>query len=427
MRTMEQATEGLSRPFRSLRHRDYRWYWISGVGQTAAQGMKQLVLAWLVLELTDSVGQLGLVVFMQGLPMALVAVFGGVLADRYDRRLLLILSQALTMGNLFILAALTISGDVTLWHVYVSSISLGATQSLSMPARQAIIRSLVPQADLMNAVALNAVLQHASRILWPPVAAGLIAWIGIGPTLVVNGMTLVVGIAALFPIRRLAAIATVQRRSPIRELADGIRYTWSTPVVSNVMTLAMAIGLFGLAFLNMAPGFAREELGFDVRATGLFVMASGVGSLLGSSVLIMWEASNKYRLFLVICVTFALSLIGLAVNPWYTAAFVLSGLFGLAATSLSVVGHTIFQTVVPSHLLGRVVSLWSFAGGLGSMTALPIGLMGEVYGLRVALGSVASILLAITVWVGIVMPARARRRRPTPAPTEPELTVDRRA
>ena len=399
-------------PFRALRYPNYRWYWISGLGQTAAQGIKQLALAWLVLDLTGSVGQLGIVIFMQGLPMAAVSLYGGVLADRHDRRMLLIYSQALTMVNIFILAALTIAGSVELWHVYVSSVILGTTQALSSPARQAFIRSLVSQEEMMNAVALNAMLQHASRIVWPSVAGGLISWLGVGPTLVFNGACLIVGIGALFLIRGVKEEeATPQQTSSLSQMADGLRYTWSTPITRMVMTMAMGVGLFGLAFSSLAPGFARHDLGFNAAQTGLFLMVSGIGALVASTVLLAWDVKNKTALFLGGCFLFAIGLMGVAASQWHVMAFFFIAIFGLGHVTLSVAANTIFQTAVPSHLLGRVVSLWFFAGGLGSMSALPIGLLGDAFGLRWSLGGAASIFLAMTLWMAVVQP----RFRPKPA------------
>ncbi len=387
---------------RALRHVNYRWYWLSGLGQTAAQGIRQLTLAWMVLVLTGSLAQLGLVVFMQGVPMAIVSLFGGVMADRYDRRKLLVYGQLCTMTNMFILAVLWSTGQVELWHVYVSSMIAGLTQALSMPARQALIRSLVDREDLQNAVALNSLQQQSSRILWPPLAGGIIAFLGLGPALYFNAACSIVGILALLPIRGVTFSINAGRTSPLSDLAEGLRYTWSTPLVGMVMTLAMAVGLFALSLLNMAPGFAREVMGFSAGETGLFVMAGGVGSVAGSSVLVLLHVRNQGALFVGICVGLGFSIIALAINPWQTGAFIAMAAYGLATSTLSVVAHTIFQTSVPPRLLGRVASLWSLAGGLGAISALPIGLIGELYGLRWSLGGAAVIFLLVTAWVGFI-------------------------
>ena len=220
-----------TRSFRSLRHINYRWYWISGFGMAAAQGIKELALAWLVLDLTGSIAQLGLVVFLQGLPQAVVALFGGVFADRYDRRQLLFFSQSFTVLNLVALAWLTLAGAIQIWHVYLSSALLGMTQAITLPARQAFIRNLVDRDDIMNALALNNIQMHASRIVWPSAAGALIVWVGVGWTLVVNGVAALLGALTLLMVRHVRDSGVGPRSSPLRELAEGLRYAWSTPHV----------------------------------------------------------------------------------------------------------------------------------------------------------------------------------------------------
>lgn len=412
---------GKLQSFRALRHPNYRWYWFSGLGMTGAQGIKQLALAWLVLDLTGSVGQLGFVVFMQGVPMTLMALFGGVLADRYDRRKLLIWNQAISMLNILLLAVLTITGAVALWHIYASSLILGVTTAFTMPARNAMIRSLVNDEDTLNAVALNTMQQQSSRILWPALAGIMIRFLGVGPTLLINVACFVFGIAGLLMIRGLPKdTAPRKRTSPITEIKDGVRYTWSNAIIGMVMTIAIAIGMFGLAFMSMGPGFARQVLGFGPAETGVFLMASGVGSVIGSVALLVIDIKNKTRAFVILSLCFALTLMALSANPWYYLSFVIMACFGITSATLSVIAQTVFQAHSSPRYLGRVVSLWSFAGGLASTTALPIGLLGEAFGLRWALGGTAAVLLLITLWVGVIRyPAKAiaAALHPQPNPT----------
>ncbi len=159
---------GFLKSFAALRNQGCRWYFFSGMGMTAGQGIQQLAMAWLILELTDSIGQLGLMIFLRGVPMAALGLVGGVLADRYNRRHLLISNQLITMVNLLILSVLIFSDLAEVWHVYVSSILLGITMALTTPARQAMIRSLVHGDDMMNAVALNSMQMNGSDNLANP-------------------------------------------------------------------------------------------------------------------------------------------------------------------------------------------------------------------------------------------------------------------
>src|SRR4051794_16603482 len=148
-----RARGGFLKSFRSLENRNFRWYWFSGLGMAGAQGVTQFAITWLVLDLTGSVASLGLVILAQGFPMTIVSLFGGVLADRYDRRNLLIVAQAVSMISIFILAVLTVAGLVQLWLVFANSIVFGFAFAMTGPARQAYISTLVEPEERINAIA----------------------------------------------------------------------------------------------------------------------------------------------------------------------------------------------------------------------------------------------------------------------------------
>ncbi len=312
----KKARGGLARTLSSLQQRDYRMYFISGLGMTAAEGLQLLALAWLVLDLTGSIGQLGVVIFVRGIPSAIMSLYGGVFADRYNRRNILIYNQLFTMVNLFVLAALTMSGAVAVWHVYIASMVLGITQSMTMPARQALIRGLVGEEDLMNAVSLNAMQQNSARIIWPAMAGGLISLIGPGGTLVVCGACYVVGIFFLLLIRNLSQGRASTRESAVKQIIEGFRYIAATPLVMTVALMMIALSFFGLAFMQLGPAYGREVLGLSAGMTGLFIMASGFGAIIGSTALVSFEVRNRAAMFVVFSGLFGVALLGLALTPW---------------------------------------------------------------------------------------------------------------
>jgi MFS family permease len=405
--TAVEERKGLLKAFQALRHLKYRWYWFSGLGMTGAQGFQQLGMAWLVLDLIDSVGQLGLVVFFQGVPMAVASFFGGVLADRYDRRKLLMAAQAVTMTNLLVLAALTISDVVALWHIYLSAVGLGLMQSVTMPARSALVRSLVGEVDMVNAVALNAIQMHSSRILWPSLAGGVIALAGAGATLLLSSVASFCGIVCIWMIGAIPRQELApERTSHAAEMKEGLRYTFSEPGVSTIMWLCIIVGLFGLAFMNLAPAFAREELELGPGGVGLFMMASGVGAIFGSVWLLAFPIKDGLGAFTFTMLIFAADIILQAAIPFVPATFVLMGVWGAISAIGVTAGQTYLQMNVPQRLMGRVIGLWSLAGSLGFVTALPIGVLGDEIGLRLTLAGVGVILALLTVWFGIVAPKR---------------------
>ena len=301
----------------ALRNRPYRWYFFSGMGMTAGQGIQQLALAWLILELTDSVGQLGLSIFLRGVPMALLGLVGGVLADRYNRRRLLITNQLLTMLNLFILSALVIGDLAEVWHVYLSSILLGATMALTAPARQAMIRGLVDREEMMNAVALNSMQMNSSRIIWPTLAGGLIVFTGSGGALLLCGICYLFGALFMLPVPDVSGGKTTAKTSPIAEVVEGFRFTFSHSLIGMVMILVVSMGSFGLAFTFIAPAFAKQVLDFGPGEAGLFLMASGIGALLGSAALLVFEAKNRTLILVLLSLGFASSLIAISLNSNY--------------------------------------------------------------------------------------------------------------
>jgi hypothetical protein len=185
-------------------------------------------------------------------------------------------------------------------------------------------------------------------------------------------------------------------------MTEGFRYTFSHPRVTSVIVLGFSIGMFGLCFQQLAPGFARTEMDFSSSQAGFFVMAAGIGATMGSTLLVLARPSSHHKLYFLACGGFGSSLVLICLNPWFITAFVCIGLYGLCNSNYGISAQTIFQLEVPPQLLGRVVSLWGFSGGLGSISALPIGLAGEHLGLRYSLGVVGFMLalmaLVVSAW-----------------------------
>lgn len=406
------TTADSASPFRALRLHDYRWYWLSGLGTTGAQNVQRLAMAWLILDLTHSVGKFGLMIFMMGLPMSIVSLWGGVLADRYDRRNILVFSQGFTGANLLLLAFLVQTDAIAIWHVYASSVGLGAMQALTMPARQAMVRSLVGPEDMKNAVSLNSIQMQVAQVVWPFLAGGIIALIGIAATLTTSAGLSVLGIIFLAAIRvQTKAESYGLRASPLRDLIDGLRYSFSAPKVGTLMSMAIFVGLFGLPFTSIAPGYAREVLGFDAGRTGLFLMATGAGSIAGSMFVLLVHVRDNLRLYFVGSGFMGLSVAGVTLAPWPFLAFIPAGGFGFCLAVMIVGGQTLFQTEVPPNLLGRVNSVWSLVAAIGFVAALPIGFAADVFGLRAALAFCGFALALSVIANGAVRTSVLRSQR----------------
>ena len=270
---------------RSLRHRNFRWYWLSTSAQASARGMQFFILGWLVLELTDSVSQLGLVMFLYGVPNLALMLLGGVLADRWERRFLLLVSQGFVSAIIFILAILTAVDVISLWHIYAATFLMGVLQALNMPSRMAIVSDLVDRDDLMNAVALNSAVMNAGRIFGPGLAGGLIQIWGIGPALFLNGALYVIGAGFLLLVTGISRPPVTGNTTIIKDLSLGVRYFMASPVALTVVGMAFALGFFGLPYIQVLPAFAKDYLEVGAAEAGFLLTAAGIGSLIGALML----------------------------------------------------------------------------------------------------------------------------------------------
>ncbi|MCI0799120.1 MAG: MFS transporter [Chloroflexi bacterium] len=392
---------------RSLRHRDFRWFWISTTAQAMARGMQFLILGWLVLVLTDSASQLGLMVFLYGIPNLAFVLFGGILADRIDRRMLLITSQAAVTLILIILAALTTIGLISMWHIYIAIFLLGILQALNMPSRMAIVSDLVGRDDLMNAVVLNSAVMNTGRILGPAAAGGIIEVMGIGPALFVNAACYLVGTGCLLLVHYGFGGRGSGTSSILADLRAGLRYFWSTPVTFTVIGLGFAFGFFGMPYIQVLPAYAKEVMEVGAGGAGLLITGAGVGSLAGTVVLAsLGNFRHKNWLLIGSIFMFCISLFAFAWSSWFWLSWAI--LFFVGMGSIVPMGTTILQLTVPTELQGRVLSLWYLSAGLMFIGGLPMTLVADAAGWTVAIAGGAVICLVVGVWLGLWRPTLRR-------------------
>jgi len=221
-----------------------------------AQGMQFLILGWLVLDITGSSYQLGLVIFAFGLPNIPFALLGGVIADRANRLKLLILTRICVSTLIFALAILRISDLLDIWHVYAVVFLLGTIQGLNMPARQAIVSDLVERDDMMNAVALHTMVNQTGQIIGPAAAGGIIELVGIGPTLLVNAGLYLSGVGFLLFITGLPRRSATKGVKLLAELGAGLQCVRSTPILLTVIGMTLAFAFFALSFRQVMPAIA---------------------------------------------------------------------------------------------------------------------------------------------------------------------------
>ena len=368
--------------------------------------MQFLILGWLALHLTHSSTQLGLVIFLYGIPNLCFVMFGGIIADRVDRRRLLINTQAAVTTLILIIATLTIVDLVKVWHIYITAFILGTIQAINMPARMAIVSDLVDREDIMNAVALNSAVMNIGRMMGPGVAGVIAELTGTGLALYFNAGCYFVGTICLFLIRGAFQRRVARKTTVLGDLRVGVSYFWSTPVVLTIIGAGFALGFFGTAYLQVMPAFAKEELSAGVGEAGLLITAAGVGSLVGSIVLAsLGDFRHKNWLLMGTFLTFCLALLLFAWSPWYWVSWVILLFVGLGSMTYVSMGTTVIQLTVPSEVQGRVLSLWTVGAALVYVGALPMAAVADALNWTTAIAGGAIICLAVFLWLGIWRPA----------------------
>lgn len=410
------VTELRRRTFSSLQFRNYRLYVASQTVSFSGTWMQSVAMSWLVLELTGSGTALGTVLAFQFLPTLLLAPVGGMLADRFDKRRLIIGTQATAGALAALLGVLTITGNVELWMVYLIAAGSGSVTALDNPSRQTFVMEMVGADHVSNAVTLNSVVINAARAIGPAVAGVLIATVGIGQCFVVNALTYVTVIVAVAFIRKGELHPAARSPRARGQLREGFRYAWNTPVIRVTLLMLTIIGTFTYEFSTTLPLFA--EFTFDRGATGLAIMTSliGAGAVVGGLVVAASGRPTMRRL-VAVELAFGASVVVAAVMPTAGLAYVVMPFVGAASVGTIALSNSILQLNSEPRLRGRVMSLFSMAMIGSTPIGGPIvGWIGEHVDPRAALllGGVAAITAAGygVAAAGVARPQGVRHRLP---------------
>ena len=406
----------------------FRWYWMASSTQSVAQGMQFLVLIWLMLELTGSSLQLtGVMVFLYGIPNTVMLPFGGVIADRLNRKYLLIATQAGVGALIGVLAVLTLAEVVAVWHIYLAVALLGVLQALNQPARVTTLSDLVGQSALLDAVAQFNAAVHIGRIIGPPLVGVLIdgppliadsfsVW-GIGTGLIANAAFYGASVLCLIPIRWTSSAAAPAREPLLQNFINGLSVIKNTPVLLTVIVLSCSFGGFGMSHLQVVPVFAKDQLGSDATQAGVMLLASGIGSLIGNLAITFMNRAWLYRWLLACLVTMAvmLTLFGWSTSFWVAwSLFLVVGIVSLG--TVWPLSTTILQLATPAEVRGRVMGILHFTPGFHYLGALPLAFVAANAGWGWAITGAAGLMLLVTIWFGMARnDGRQLAARPAPA------------
>ncbi len=397
------SDKGFQRGFTSLRQHNFRLFWFGQMISLIGTWMQSIGQVWLVLELTHSALQLGLVGALQSLPVLVLALFGGVFADRWPKRRVLLLTQSASMMQALLLWVLIATGTVHIWQIYVLAVLLGLTNSLDRPTRQAFVVEMVGREDLPNAVTLNSSLTNLTRIVGPALGGFIIAMSGVTTLFLLNALSFLAVIVGLALINKNALHIVLQPRSAGEQqntwqsLREGVLYVWKTPSVFLAILVSGLVLLFGSNFNVFLPLFATSILHVGATGLGMLFAAIGVGSLLSSLWLAWSNQKPTIRHVLVGALVFGVLEALFALSHIYLLSLTLIASVGFVEITFAVQAITMIQTVVPDYLRGRVMSIAVlFFDGSVPPGYLLAGWLSGLYGTSIAMLICVFLSLLIT-------------------------------
>ena len=393
--TLPSGKIQLSATLRALRHRNFQLFFSGQLISLIGTWMQTVAQAWLVYRLTGSSLLLGSVGFASQFPVFLVAPFGGIVADHYNRQRVVITTQVCSMILALILAALTLTGAVHVWHIFVLAALLGVVNAFDIPGRQSFLVDMVGKEDLMNAIALNSSMFNGARIIGPAIAGILVARIGEGWCFFANGVSYIAVIVGLWLMRVHPPSYADDHVSPLAHIIEGFRFVSRTAPIRAILLLLGLVSLVAMPYTVLMPIFAHRVLHGGARELGILMGATGVGALLGALTLAAKTGVHGLGRWVAFsCGGFCVSLILFSFSRvfWLSTAFLLPvGFFMMLQMSSS---NTLIQAMVPDHLRGRVMAVYSMMFmGMAPFGALFAGAIADRLGapITVAMGAVAAV------------------------------------
>lgn len=411
---MTTPKELLARTFSALAVPNFRLYFTGQVISVSGSWMQRVAQAWLVLELTGSGAAVGAVTAFQFLPLLVLAPFGGLIADRVDKRRVLYITQTLAGITAATLGLLVLTDVVELWMVFALALIHGTVGSFDNPARHAFVMEMVGRSRLTNAVGLNSVLMNTARVIGPALGGALIVTVGIGICFMINSVSYLFFIAALLMMRS-GQIDRTEPEPPRRgQLREALAYVRSEPVLFVPLVMMGVVGLLTYEFEVVLPLLARFTFGGGADTFGAMFAAMGLGSVAGGLyTATRGDQPGRTMIWLAYGLGGVVTVATFAPSLW--VAYVALFWVGMCATAFFTLGNSVIQLHSVPQMRGRVIALRT-AAILGSrpLGAPIVGWVGEHFGPRYAMGIGAVAALGVAVWAHRWLMRRERARTPEP-------------
>jgi MFS family permease len=393
--------------FSSLSNRNFRYLWLGQFTTATAMHADMVARGILVWELTESSTAVGGVLGVRAIPMLIFGIFGGVAADRFDRKKLLMVIQSWSLAMHVIMATLILTDAIQLWHVYVLAIGLGSSMALNQPVRTSIVPNLVSKNQLINALSLNSIAMNSSRLVGPAIIAFVIHLTNTGAAYVWSAIAYVV---VLWLTTRINMPEIVGRRStvgPVTQLMEGFRYIAAHRMILALVLLGLAPLSIGFAHQTLLPQLV-DELGYDTSMIGYIVSVGAIGGLTGGLMIASHTSIRSKGMFMLAStISYALAMFGFAGAAWLDMvflAFPLMMLVGVSQTAFRAMNTTILMETTPDHMRGRVVATTLLDTGLMPVAALGAGIIADERGVGAGYMALGAGCLAVITLVLVIYP-----------------------
>ena len=380
---------------RALRYRNFQLFFGGQLISLIGTWMDNIAEAWLVYRLTGSSLLLGTVAFAGQIPVFLLAPIGGMAADRWNRRYIVIATQSASMVLAMILALLTLSGRVRVWEVILLASLMGVVNAFDIPTRQAFLVEMVGREDLMNAIALNSSMFNGARIIGPAIAGVLVATVGEGWCFFANSLSYIAVIAGLLLMRIARTPSDLREAPPLERIAEGFRFVRDTAPIRALLMLLGLVSLVAMPYSVLMPIFAARILHGNARTLGVLMGATGVGALAGALTLATRRGVRGLgRWVAMACTGFGVSLILFSFSRWYLVSVLFLVPVGFMMMLQMASSNTLIQAMVPDRLRGRIMAVYSMMFmGMAPLGALLSGVLADRIGAQwtVALGGLGAV------------------------------------
>ena len=403
------GSQRLLQALSALRHRNYRLYWLGQLSSVLAQNMEGVAQGWLVLELTNSPLLLGVTGLAFAAPTVALTLVGGVIADRADRRRIMILSQLASAATFFLLATLIVIERIALWHVIVVAVILGCVRAFDRPSRMALLPQMVPKDDIANAVAVGGTIWQLNRLVGPALAGIMIYLIGIGPTYYFCFAASLVSVFLWLGIRLTAEPAAPSTGSVLHHMAEGLNFIRTNEIYFVCIAIIFFNSAFGMSYLILMPVFARNVLDVGSQGFGFLQSFGGAGALIGV-LAVAWFSHSRGKGWqsLLGAFVFGVLLIAFAASKSYPLSLLLAFALGTASQFYMTTISTVLQINLPNELRGRVMGIYGLAWELMPIGGMIAGAIAEFAGAPLAVGFGGIMVAMMALLVAISYPSVRR-------------------